>query len=239
VEHLGVLPVEVLIEEPLALRRILEVDATDDVGDSEQVVVDSRLEVQQGPTPVLAGFLAGVWRVNHPEGDPVPERWVLVLDIGPDSEDNPARRVLAVDHRVELLAGFLTSLLAVGTRFAVVFECRELFGGTGAGVRAAVVDQCARVLVVRLHPIGGAHHLVGLESEVLDRVEDRVVGVEIGALGCGIGVVEPAEHPAVVAFLVSADDRRHPCVADVPRAVRIGREAHPDLVVLPHVRQVR
>jgi len=41
---LGVLPVEVVVDEPLALRGVLQVDPADDVRDAGEVVVDAGLE---------------------------------------------------------------------------------------------------------------------------------------------------------------------------------------------------
>jgi len=238
VEHLGVLPVEVVVDEPLALRGVLQVDPADDVRDAGEVVVDAGLEVEHGPTAVVGRFLARVRRVDHPKRNPVAERGILVLDVGPHAEDHLAGGILAVDHRRELLVNRLGVLVAVGARLGVVFERREVVAGTRAGVGAAGIDQVTGVVVVGLQPVGGLQHAVGLEPEVRDVFEDGVVRVHIGAFRLRVGVVEPADELAVIPLLVRPDHCGHARVADVPRAVGVRRGAHHDLAVLG-VREVR
>jgi len=161
-----------------------------------------------------------------------------VIDVGLHPEHHLAGAVLAVDHRLELLANRLLVLVPVRARFRRVLQLREGLPGTRTGVRAAEFDKLARVLVVGVDAVTRFQDLARFEPEVVDGVEDLVVGVQVGSLGLGVGVVEPADKGAVVALCVGADDRRHPGVADVPGAVRVRRDAHLDVVVRLDVREV-
>ncbi|GAD53926.1 hypothetical protein MBEHAL_2686 [Halarchaeum acidiphilum MH1-52-1] len=206
--------------------------------DAREVVVDPGLEVEHRPAAIVARRLARMGRVDHPERDEVAQRGVLVLDVRLDPEDHLAGVVLAVDHRLELVADDARVLLAVRAGLPSVLQLGEVLARTATRVRAAAADELAGVLVVGLHPIGGRDHFVRLETEVVDVVEDRVVGVEVGTLRLRVGVVETDEHPAVVAFLVRPDDGGHPGVPEMPRPVRVRRAAHPHLVVVVGVREV-
>ncbi len=239
VEHFGIRPAELVVDELLAPGGVLEVDPANDVGDPQQVVVDPALEVEHRPAPVVGGFRSGVGRPDEAEGDPVPQRRVRGLDVGSDPEDHLPRRVVTRHHRIELLPGGLRLLLAMRTRLAVVLQGGELRGRTGARVGAAELDQLTGVLVIGFQPVGGPDHPVGLEAEILDVLEDLVVGRQVRPFRLRIGIVEPTDEPAVVALLVGPDHRRHSGVSEVPRAVRVGRQTHPDLLVLRGVRQVR
>jgi PAS domain S-box-containing protein len=231
-DDLGVLPAEVVVDESLAFRGVLQVDTADNMGDTEQVVVDTALEVEHRPAAIVGGFLAWVWRVYHPEGDEVPQRGVLVGDVGPDPQHHLAAVVLAVDHRLELFFDRLGVFLPVWTGLATVFQVREIALGTGACVGPAQFDELPGVVVVDVDPVARLEHVVGLEAEILDGRKNLVVGVEVRSLGLGVSVVEPADELAVVALLVGPDDGGHPRVADVPRAVGVRGDAHPHVSVL-------
>jgi len=239
VDDFGVLPAEVVVDVLLFLRGVLQVDPADDVGYPGEVVVDARLEIQHRPAAVLARFLARVGRVDHPEGDEVPDRRVLVVDVSLYPQHCLARGVLAVDHGFELREALLRGLPAVFAGPTVVFQFREVLGRALADVGAAGLDQLAGVFVVDRKPVACPDHLVGLEPEVGNRVEDRVVGLQVRPLGFRVRVVEPTEHPAVVLLLVGADNCRHAGASQVPRTIGVGCEAHPDLLVGVGVRKRR
>ncbi len=203
------------------------------------MVVDRRLEVEHRPTAVVGGLLAGMWRVDHAEGDPITQCGVFVFDIGFDPQHHLAGAVLAVDHRLKLVGNRVGRFVAVRRGLALAFQCRELLGRQVAGVRLAHLDQLAGVLVVGLDAIRRSQHLVGLEAKIGNIVENRVVRGEIRALRLGVGVVEPDDELAVVPVAVGADDRRHAGVAEMPWPIWIGCGPQADRLVVVDVRQLR
>ncbi len=86
VNHLGILPAHMLVEVLLPAFAVGQILASNDMGRSEEMVLHSRLKIEQRPDTVLCSNMrvAGSY---YPKSSPVTDGRVLVGHIGLDPQN--------------------------------------------------------------------------------------------------------------------------------------------------------
>ena len=215
-----------------------------------QGAMDLVFQRAEGMRDALDGVLEGMLEVVHRVDAPIVARAVVMaaqdavergiahqhvgrghVDLG--AQNARAVREFAVAHAPEEIEVLLDAAVAVGAIDAGFGERAAVFAHLLAGlvvyIGHALADEAAGDLVELLEEIRGKMQLIPRKAQPFDVILD--VFDEHRVLFGGVGIVKAQVALAAVFFGDAEVDAQRLGVADVQKAVRLGRKARAHMVV--------
>ena len=225
----GHLPAEVVEDVLLAQGVVQVVDAPDDVGHAEEMIVDRNREVH-GRVDAVTGADARMGLLHDAQTDEVPDGRVRVLEVGLDHDDRLFLFEVAGEHLIEHLQMRFLGKVAVGAGLALLLHLPPVVGRTGADVCRVLLDELPGDIVVKIEPVGLDDGLADLHAHPFQVLRDHLVRVRIDLLR--VGVLHPVDEDAVVPLAILVVEDGDPGVAQVQRSRRTGAKR---MTTLPSV----
>ena len=225
VDDVRVLPAEIRIEVPLPDSAIGQILAPNDVGRSEQMVLHSRLEVEQRPDTILCPH-EGVRGGNDAKRWPVAYGRVFVVHVGLDPQNRIALSKGPVQHLPPEQQVLFYGLIPVLALYAFVLMLLEDRLRAAANVRPVPANQLLSDGIVQVDPLARYDHQIGLGAKPFAVLQIPAIGLRHGPLLHGIGVIKADDELATVFFDVLGVDDDASRAAKGRRSIRIGSKAH-------------